>query len=61
MRWAVDQLLEQWPDLNEGQLAATSPHALRHTFGTQAVAADMPLDVVQRLLGHASLLKRALV
>jgi integrase len=27
----------------------------RHTFGTRAVARDMPIDVVQRILGHASL------
>jgi integrase len=37
------------------QLLKTSAHALRHTFGTRAVARDMPIDVVQRVLGHASL------
>ncbi len=36
-------------------LAALSPHAFRHTFGTQAVANAVPLDVVQKVLGHASL------
>ncbi|WP_186170287.1 site-specific integrase [Burkholderia gladioli] len=36
-------------------LAALSPHAFRHTFGTQAVAGEVPLDVVQKVLGHASL------
>ena len=36
-------------------LANASPHALRHTFGTNAIAGDVPLDVVQRILGHASL------
>ncbi|MFM0084510.1 site-specific integrase [Paraburkholderia sediminicola] len=36
------------------QLASTTPHAFRHTFGTQA-AVDVPLDVVQQVLGHASL------
>ncbi|SAK79430.1 integrase [Caballeronia hypogeia] len=37
------------------QLVNTSAHAFRHTFGTQAVARDMPTDVVQSILGHASL------
>jgi integrase len=36
-------------------LANTSAHAFRHTFGTRAVARDMPVDVVQAILGHASL------
>lgn len=56
--WAIRQMLDHLTDLNESerrQLARTSPHALRHTFGTQSVAADVPLDVVQRILGHASL------
>ncbi|MEZ2355039.1 tyrosine-type recombinase/integrase [Caballeronia sp. RCC_10] len=37
------------------QLANTSAHAFRHTFGTRAVAREMPTDVVQTILGHASL------
>jgi len=55
--WALTDLCETLPlsDAERQQLARTSPHALRHTFGTQAVAADVPLDVVQRVLGHASL------
>lgn len=28
---------------------------IRHTFGSHAVADDMPLDVVQYILGHESL------
>ena len=36
-------------------LSAASAHALRHTFGTKSVAAKKPLDVVQFLMGHASL------
>ncbi|HEM7843535.1 TPA: site-specific integrase [Burkholderia multivorans] len=57
-QWAVEQLLEKMPDLTEPErrrLAGVSPHAFRHTFGTQSVATDVPLDVVQQLLGHASL------
>lgn len=30
-------------------------HALRHTFATTAVGNEVPLDVMQKLLGHASL------
>jgi integrase len=37
------------------QLANTSAHAFRHTFGTRAVAREMPVDVMQAILGHASL------
>jgi integrase len=37
------------------KLLATSAHAFRHTFGTQTVARGMPIDVAQRILGHASL------
>lgn len=36
-------------------LRQAAPHALRHTFATHAVANDIPTDVLQRLLGHASL------
>lgn len=36
-------------------LMQAAAHALRHTFGTLTVAADVPLDVVQKSLGHASL------
>jgi len=28
---------------------------VRHTFATRAVAGDLPLDVLQRLMGHASI------
>lgn len=34
---------------------AVRPHMLRHTAATNWVRAGVPLDVVQRLLGHASL------
>ncbi|WP_232490668.1 tyrosine-type recombinase/integrase [Burkholderia ubonensis] len=37
------------------QLARLSPQAFRHTFSTLSAATDVPLDVVQQLLDHASL------
>ena len=37
------------------RLASGSTHWMRHTYGTHAVAAGMPLDVVQQNMGHASL------
>lgn len=36
-------------------LRTCSPHAFRHTFGTLATAAGVPLDVVQKILGHESI------
>jgi len=57
-QWAIAQLLEVMPDLSEAErrkLASTSPHAFRHTVGTQMLAAGVALEVVQRTLGHASL------
>ncbi|MFC6308737.1 tyrosine-type recombinase/integrase [Paraburkholderia dipogonis] len=56
--WAMKRLIAGMPDLTTAEmklLAGTSPHAFRHTFGTQATAEDVPLDVVQRVPGHASL------
>ncbi|BCZ85749.1 hypothetical protein PTKU64_94240 (plasmid) [Paraburkholderia terrae] len=37
------------------RLGQTNAHAFRHTFGTQSVADEVPVDVVQKVLGHASL------
>jgi integrase len=58
VEWAMKRLIAGMPDLTTEEmkvLAGTSPHAFRHTFGTHASAEDVPLDVVQRILGHASL------
>lgn len=35
-------------------LLKVGAHSFRHTFGTQAVAKEVPIDVVQKVLGHAS-------
>ncbi|WP_311767237.1 IS1096 element passenger TnpR family protein [Burkholderia stagnalis] len=50
--------LQRWGALSlwdAAQLHKTSAHALRHTFGTDATARGVPIDVVQQILGHASL------
>lgn len=54
LRMADDKNL----DLSEVErdiLRRAAPHAFRHTFGSQSVATGMPLDVLQRLMGHVSL------
>lgn len=42
-------------DFERAKLRQAGPHAFRHTFGTHAAAGAVPLDVLQRVLGHASL------
>ncbi|GJH13582.1 site-specific integrase [Caballeronia novacaledonica] len=54
----VTELVETMTDLSLGervQLGGVNAHAFRHTFGTQSVADEVPVDVVQKVLGHASL------
>lgn len=54
----VTELVETMDDLNleeRRRLGQANAHAFRHTFGTQSVADEVPVDVVQKVLGHASL------
>lgn len=37
------------------RLELCSPHWLRHTFGTRAVAREVPIDAIQAQMGHASI------
>jgi integrase len=37
------------------RLAGATTHWLRHTFGTRAIARQVPLDVIQEQMGHASI------
>ena len=37
------------------KLAGATTHWLRHTFGTRAIAREVPLDVIQAQMGHASI------
>ncbi|WP_309491422.1 phage integrase family protein [Trinickia mobilis] len=56
--WAREKLVAEMSDLRPEvarRLAGISPHAFRHTFGTQAAANNVPVDVIQRAMGHASL------
>ncbi|KMZ13398.1 hypothetical protein BHUM_01735 [Candidatus Burkholderia humilis] len=58
VKWAMKRLIAGMPDLSVEDmklLVGTSPHAFRHVFGTLAVTEDVPLDIVQKILGHASL------
>ena len=43
------------PSTERAKLARASTHWLRHTFGTRAVAREVPLDVIQAQMGHASI------
>lgn len=43
------------PSYEKSKLLGASTHWLRHTFGTRAVALEVPLDVIQAQLGHASI------
>lgn len=50
---AARELVDSDPS-TAAHLGRASAHWLRHTFGTRAVEAGVPLDVVQAQLGHAS-------
>jgi len=41
-------------DCADAGITGYSPHSLRHTFATTALAAGVPVNVVSSILGHAS-------
>ena len=43
------------PAKERDRLAGATTHWLRHTFGTRAIARQVPLDVIQAQMGHASI------
>ena len=43
------------PSSERLKLYRASTHWLRHTFGTRAIAREVPLDVIQAQMGHASI------
>ncbi len=43
------------PSSERLRLRQASTHWLRHTFGTRAIAKEVPLDVIQAQMGHASI------
>jgi len=43
------------PSAERIRMSQASTHWLRHTFGTQAIAKEVPLDVIQAQMGHASI------
>jgi integrase len=52
---AADELDRHGRAREATNLRRASTHWLRHTFGSRAVAAGVPLDVVRESMGHASL------
>jgi len=51
----ADNRLLTLEDFERDFLRQLGVHDFRHTFGTLAAGKEVPLDVLQRLLGHASL------
>jgi integrase len=43
------------PTNERERLTGATTHWLRHTFGTRAIAREVPLDVIQAQMGHASI------
>ena len=48
-------LASRLPANEQTRLLGASTHWLRHTFGTRAIAREVPLDVIQAQMGHASI------
>ncbi len=54
-RWLAKAISASDLSLRERiDLSGATTHWLRHTFGTKAVAREVPYDVIQQQLGHAS-------
>ncbi|WP_371884541.1 tyrosine-type recombinase/integrase [Caballeronia sp. S22] len=54
----LTELVETMDDLSlddRRRLGQANAHTFRHTFGSQSVADEVPVDVVHKVLGHASL------
>ena len=48
-------LASNLPAYEQTRLLGALTHWLRHTFGTRAIARQVPLDVIQAQMGHASI------
>ena len=55
--WLTRAVRESNLPANErNKLAGATTHWLRHTFGTRSIAREVPLDVIQAQMGHASIM-----
>ena len=52
IRYVVDKINKENPDL---EYKVFTPHSLRHTFATKAIAKGMRPKTLQKILGHTSL------
>ena len=54
--WLTHSISNSALSLNErSRLSGASTHWLRHTFGTRSIAKNVPIDVIQAQMGHASI------
>ena len=49
----IERLTRLWG--TTAQVADCTPHRFRHTYATDLRRKGIPLDVIQKLLGHASI------
>ena len=55
-RWVARAVRASGLPANErNHLVVASTHWLRQTFGTRAIVRQVPLDVIQAQMGHASI------
>lgn len=55
LKWIADSPTIAISEFERALLRTRGVHDLRHTFGTVAAGKGLPLDVLQRVMGHASL------
>lgn len=51
--YTMDRICNRWG--KDAQVTNLTPHRFRHTYATDLLRKGVPLEVVQKLLGHASI------